>query len=247
MTDDEHWVRRAGHPLRAALRATGLDLVRFPRGPIAEHLNGLGVDTVIDVGANEGQYARQLREYGFTGRIISFEPGAAAFAALQRAARPDANWTCHPHACGQVNTTMELAVSAHSVFSSLRPVRADTVALASDADVVRHERVDVRRLDGLWGPLALEGRRVWVKSDTQGSDRDVLTGLGTQLASVVGIQIEMSVVPLYEGQPSWTEMIAWLESEGFALSSVIPGFRDPGRWRLLEMDGLFVNQRRLAR
>lgn len=222
-------------------------MVRFPRGPVAEHLTGLGIDTVVDVGANEGQYARQLREYGFTGRIISFEPGAAAFAALQRAAAGDPGWTCHPCACGREHTTMELGVSAHSVFSSLRPVRPDTVALASDAGVVRREQVEVRRLDELWETLALDGRRVWVKSDTQGSDRDVLDGLGARLASVSGVQIEMSVVPLYDGQPPWTDMIAWLEHEGFTLSSVIPGFRDPERWRLMEMDGLFVNQRPLAR
>ena len=247
MGRDEHWAQRAGHPLRTALRAAGLDVVRFPRGPIAEHLNGLAIDTVIDVGANEGQYASQLREYGFTGRIHSFEPGAAAFSALQRAASGDPRWTCHPQACGREHTTMELGVSAYSVFSSLRAVRPDTVALTSEAGVVRRERVDVRRLDELWQELALDGQRVWVKSDTQGSDRDVLLGLGARLTSVIGVQIEMSVVPLYEGQPSWTEMMAWLETEGFALSSVVPGFRDPARWRLMELDGLFVNQQQLAR
>ena len=75
----------------------GLDLVRHkslrhPLGRRVRLINGLGVDLVIDVGANEGQYARELRTFGYDGLIISLEPLAKPYAILQAASRRDAKW-----------------------------------------------------------------------------------------------------------------------------------------------------------
>src|SRR5690242_20492587 len=50
------------------------------------------IDTVIDVGANTGQYASALRKAGYTGRIISFEPLSEAYAELEKKSRPDPKW-----------------------------------------------------------------------------------------------------------------------------------------------------------
>src|SRR2546430_1727331 len=54
-----------------------------------------GIDLVIDVGANQGQFARTMRDQlGYRGRIVSFEPLTHAFAALLRTAAGDPSWSC---------------------------------------------------------------------------------------------------------------------------------------------------------
>ncbi len=83
--------------IRRMVRARGWDLVRYPGGRHADHLRGLllvelGVDLVIDVGANVGQYGTQLRDWGYRGRIMSFEPMRDEYAALSRLAEADGNW-----------------------------------------------------------------------------------------------------------------------------------------------------------
>jgi SAM-dependent methyltransferase len=77
--------------VRSVLRASGIEVHRFdPRDVmvrqettfpwrLARLLKHYQIDTVLDVGANTGQYARMLRQQGFAGRIVSFEPLAAAF------------------------------------------------------------------------------------------------------------------------------------------------------------------------
>ena len=55
-------------------------------------INNNKIDTVLDIGANKGQYAQSLRRFGFKGRIISFEPLNKEFNILQKNSKNDSNW-----------------------------------------------------------------------------------------------------------------------------------------------------------
>ena len=83
-------------------------------------LSAFAVDCVFDVGANEGQYAAQLRaDVGFTGIILSFEPNPAAFAILAKRAEHDAGWHVFNLALSDFDGTAPFHVMAASQFSSL--------------------------------------------------------------------------------------------------------------------------------
>jgi hypothetical protein len=58
---------------------------------------------------------------------------------------------------------------------------------------------------------------VFLKTDTQGYDWNVLHGAGEKLAQVIGVQTELSVIPLYEGSTHYLKMLAFLEAQGFAI------------------------------
>ena len=110
--------------IRPALRRLGYDVVRFdPRNDPTSHRAALirerGVDLVLDVGANDGPFARQLREAGYRGRIVSFEPQAAAYAALRGAAAADPLWECRNVAVGADEGEVVLNIAANSSSSSL--------------------------------------------------------------------------------------------------------------------------------
>jgi len=75
------WLNRK---LRQYARKLGFDVVKYrpTRHPLARTrflFERFGIDLVLDVGANTGQYARQLRHTGYRGRIVSFEPLASAY------------------------------------------------------------------------------------------------------------------------------------------------------------------------
>jgi len=79
-----------------------------------------------------------------------------------------------------------------------------------------------------------------LKIDTQGYEREVLKGATGLLGRVASIQVEISLVPLYAGAPTLTEMVSYIEGLGYELFSLVPGFRDARSGRLLQMDGFFI-------
>ena len=113
---------------RNLLRGRGWDIIRWtglqhPLGQRMRLLRHYGVTVVLDVGANEGQYGRELRLAGYKGRIVSFEPMAAPFAKLATAARSDPGWDVVQLALGEANAETEINVSRNSVS---RPVEGLT-------------------------------------------------------------------------------------------------------------------------
>jgi FkbM family methyltransferase len=225
--------------VRRLIRRAGYDVRPHPDpGVLGFHLRRLGVDTILDVGANEGRYARHVREIGFEGRIISFEPLSATFARLQAASAGDDRWECHPLALGAADAHTEMAVSECTEFSSFLPLQPVAQAVHPTSRPVRRERVEIRTLDGIFAGLQLTGRTLWLKSDTQGFELQVLEGARQYLDAFVGVQLELSLRPIYNGQPGFEQVVGEMRRRGFVLNALLPGFADD--WELLEVDGLFV-------
>jgi FkbM family methyltransferase len=197
-------------------------------------------DTVLDVGANAGQYGRSLRISGFTGRIISFEPIPAVHAKLVRDAASDPNWTVAPcGALGRARGEMQINLANNSLSSSLLPMHDIHLKAAPESRFVATETVRVERLDDMVQPLLPCGR-LMLKVDTQGYEEEVFAGAGSVLERACALQVELSLVPLYAGAPSLRRMLEVCETAGFELHGLVPGFHDAASGRLLQMDGLFL-------
>lgn len=202
-----------------------------------------GVDCVIDVGANAGQYATMLRrDVGFAGTILSFEPNPAVFADLDRRAASDPHWHCHNIALSDRDETMPFNIMASNQFSSLNaPAMGQDAIFEGRNRIERTVDVACRRLDGLWPDLAARHgiRTPLLKMDTQGHDRAVCMGAGDALGRMAGVQTELAVRPIYTGATGYQAMIALLADAGFSLNALFAN--NKGHFPLLvEMDGLFV-------
>jgi FkbM family methyltransferase len=199
-------------------------------------------DTVLDVGANAGQYGRSLRVSGFTGRIISFEPIAAVHAKLVREAASDPNWAVAPcGALGRARGEMTINLASNSLSSSLLPMHDIHLKAAPESRFVATERVRIERLDDMVQPLAPTGRLL-LKVDTQGYEEEVFAGARAVLERACALQVELSLVPLYESAPTLRRMLEVCEDAGFELHGLVPGFHDAASGRLLQMDGLFLRR-----
>ena len=197
------------------------------------------VDLVIDVGANEGQFGRQLRTF-YSQELISFEPVAAPFAKLAAAASTSPEWHVQHCGLGSQPATRTMHVSDDTAFSSLLRTNDYALRRFGRAHPCSEETVVVRRLDEVLGESVrdLDRRRLFLKLDTQGFDLEVFHGLGERIDQVVMLQSEVSLIPLYEGMPHWTDVIGAYERAGLQIAGMFPVTRDG--CRVIEYDCLMI-------
>ncbi len=201
------------------------------------------IDCVVDAGANEGQFAAELRSDGYRGAIVSFEPAGQQFESLRRNAAGNASWHLRREALGSREEQRPLRVMRRSAFSSFLDPAANQPAETSRGNEVEHvENVSVRRLDAVAQeiPALKNARRVLLKMDTQGFDLEVFAGAAGILDRVVALQSELSLAPLYQGMPHFTEALAEFEAAGFRLCSIAPVVRDAATLALIECDCLML-------
>jgi FkbM family methyltransferase len=216
------------------------------RHNLAEVLRRYCIDTVLDVGANEGQFARLLREgVGFRGTIHSFEPASQPFAKLTTRAASDSNWQTHRLAFGRSAGEVTLNVSEYSTFSSLLRPNSFGTGTFSDMRVVSKEKVPMSTLDSFLDEHFV-GRdaRILLKMDTQGGDLDVFASARGSISRICALISELSLIPIYEGMPRYVEMLETYEDSGFAVSGIFPVTRTSSL-ALIEVDCLTVRSETL--
>ena len=207
---------------------------------LADVLERLGVEIVIDVGANYGQYRALLRQIGFTGRIVSFEPVARPFQHCAALAADDPGWSVHRLAIGRRAQRRRIKVGSSEDFSSFLGLSRYGRDTFDELSLDRTERVHVRTLDSVWGELiGGEAQRVFLKTDTQGWDLQVYRGASRHLSRVIGTQCEVAVQRLYRRMPGYRRTLAFLERRGFALTGLYPVWRDAAL-RVGEFDCVMV-------
>ena len=197
------------------------------------------VDLVLDAGAADGGYGKSLRKFGYTGRIVSFEPLSESYESLSATIRNDPTWTAHQLALGAESGPATINIASNRASSSFRAMLDSHRAAAPAVDYVAQETVTVSRLDDVDDEYVTSARRPFLKVDTQGFEREVLAG-GTNLVSrCVGLQLELSFIPLYDGGMLVDEAIAWAYEQGFHLVNVEQGYSAPSG-EILQVDGVFT-------
>lgn len=231
--------------VKTGLRKIGLEVHRFvpassPTAQIIASLRKFGIDLVLDVGANQGQFALELRSGGYEGNILSFEPLSAVHDQLLRASSSDPRWDVYPRtALGNHDGQIEINIAGNSVSSSILPMLDLHRNAAPESAYLGKEKVEMAMLDTLVGPYLDQSRAAFLKIDTQGYEWQVLEGAKDSLSRFQGVLLELTFVPLYEDQHLWREMIDRLEAEGFSLWAMQPGFTDAHSGQTLQADGLF--------
>jgi FkbM family methyltransferase len=232
------WVTQA---VIRGLGRRGLAVQRHPAWRRQALLATHRIDTVFDVGAARGGFAKELRQFGYAGRIVSFEPMAAAYADLSAAAGDDASWTTLHTALGDAAGRQTINIASNSDSSSLLAMEDEHRAAAPHVDYVGTEEIDVARLDDVAPAHLPSGARSFLKIDTQGFEKQVLAGGATTLASCLGLQLELSFVPLYSGGMLVDEAVSFAYDAGFELVAVAQGFTSP-RGPVLQADGVFFRR-----
>jgi FkbM family methyltransferase len=234
---------------KAVARMLGLEVRGFrPSSSQAAQLRRMlrshGVNLIFDVGANAGQFGRELRWHvGYRGRIVSFEPITAVHRALTKTAAGDRLWEVAPCvAIGAEHGSIEINIACNSVSSSVLPILAAHVSAAPMSRYSGTETVALMPLDALAQEYFGADSVAFLKIDTQGYESQVLQGAKQTLARVVGVQLELSLVPLYAGQALMPELIGYVQDLGFDLWGIAPTFAEANTGRMLQVDATFFRR-----
>jgi len=206
-----------------------------------ELINRHNIDLVIDVGANMGQFAIDLRNAGYNGQIISFEPITECYDHLQLIA--DKNWTIENYALGDTNTTETINISNKTVFSSiLNTSEFGKSNFSESIKIIDKQTIHIKKLDDVIHSLVnnLDNKKIFLKLDTQGYDNRVILGATDTLAYVHVLQTEASCKAIYEETPPFYETLKQLSTIGFNITGIFPLSQDKNTMELLEFDCLLI-------
>ena len=218
----------------------GYNLTKY--SPYQEYrmlFNHYGITKVIDIGANEGQFASFIRKSGFKGELHSFEPLNEAFGKISTLAEKDKNWQVYQLAVGNNCCKSEINVSENSVSSSILDMNNSHLAFAPQSRYTKKQEIEIKTLDSLKETLQLDKGNIFLKIDTQGFEKNVLVGAENALQYIDTIQLELSLVPLYNGEELFYEISKYLYDKGFNLVKMIPGIYDKKSRETLQFDGIF--------
>ena len=201
------------------------------------------IRVVLDVGANVGQFASKIRQRGYSGKIISFEPLKSARQKLITLANNDNNWFVHDRAAvGDINGEVSINVSRNLSSSSIMPMLDAHSKVEPNSVYIDCETTPLITLDSVSDHYLAEFDKCFIKIDTQGYESQVLDGADETLNNVSAVMCELSLIPLYSGQDLWRDMITKLDKKGFELWSIERGFTDKTNGRTLQVDAVFVKK-----
>lgn len=226
--------------LRLGLHRADLSIARDPYvNRLSRALDYARIDTVLDIGANVGQFGRMLRDAGFAGDLISVEPLETAHRRLARRAGRDPRWHTLNVAVGESRSTAHINISENSFSSSLLTMTNRHLKAAPESRVIGSQVVEVTTVADLVRDRGLDPTKTLLKVDTQGFEKQVLDGAGDLVDQFAAVQLELSMEELYEGQLLFDDLVALLQAHGLRLWTLETGISDE-HGQLLQCDGLFL-------
>jgi FkbM family methyltransferase len=199
------------------------------------------IDLVFDIGANKGQYATGIIDAGYKNRIVSFEPLTSAHSIIDSASKKYSSWTVAERcAIGSQNQEIEINISANSVSSTLLNMLDTHIEGAPESKIIGKEKVKVYPLDEIASQYLSGSKNIFLKIDVQGFEQEVLKGAQNMLSKAKGVEMEISLVPLYEDQ-KWllADILDYMTKRGFRLTSIVPAFTDNKTGIVLQCNGIF--------
>jgi FkbM family methyltransferase len=229
--------------IRKLLNRLGYELIEYSSSKharIRKLLDYHQIDLVLDVGANTGQYFKFLRTAGYYGRVVSFEPLSDAYSQLVKMSKKDPNWEIAARtAIGNLEGEISINIAGNSQSSSLLPMLDRHKETYPTSVYVGSETVKITKLDYIASHYISDNNRIFLKIDVQGYEQQVLEGAKSILSQVEEIQLEMSLVPFYEGELLLTEMLDYMKNLGYSLHYLDPVICDPNTGQMLQLDGIF--------
>lgn len=187
---------------------------------------GINLKTIIDVGANIGQFALATHRFYPQAIIHSFEPVPDCFQKLTDNVEGIYNIHTYNFALGNQNNEISFFQNAHSHASSALKVskyQKENIPKTKDYQEIR---VQCLRLDEFKFEQPLIAP-ILLKLDVQGFEKNVLEGASVLLEKIDYLVLEVSFIPMYEGEPLFDEMHTYLKEKGFKLVAPIGALPDP--------------------
>ena len=215
-----------------------------PDKNLLKSIKQFNVNSVIDVGANEGQFALKLINSKFKGDIISFEPLKDEHSLLNKLSFKKKNWkVARRCALGNKNKIMQLNISGNRQSSSLLKILRKHTELRPDSSIIKTDSVNVEKLDNFKSDISKFKKNLLLKIDTQGSEIDVLRGAAKVIKNIKCLFVEVSLVSLYKNQKLWLDVIKYVKKLNFEVWSIDPLLRNNNTGQTYQVDIFFYKKK----
>lgn len=204
---------------------------------IAQHC-GKNLRTIIDVGANKGQFAIAAHREFKDADIYSYEPVPNTFKKLEYNTKNIDKINVFNFGLGDSNSEIDFYENEYSHASSALPVSDIQVKVAPQTKKTRTIKVPIKRLDDVFEKINTNDGLILLKIDVQGFEKEVLLGGGQFLNRVDYLLFETSFERLYDGEPLFDEMNDFVKKQGFKLIRPV-GFWQTKDLQILQMDMLY--------
>jgi FkbM family methyltransferase len=230
------------------LKEFGFEVRKFGRGELddlsrfVKLCKDSGVTHILDIGANKGQFAVDLRFANYSGYIISVEPTKDAWDELKKRAEKDAKWIVADRCgLGREASSMTINVSGNSYSSSFLPMENLHLISAPESEYTKVEKVDIVSLEELISSLGIPGSALFgLKLDTQGYEAEVLEGIGSLRESIMVLFTELSLRPLYTGALTFLPMFELISGLGYRCVGLSHEFSELKTGEMLQVNGTFI-------
>lgn len=206
----------------------GFDIMKrshFDTG-LADHLKTVlknrKIDCVLDVGANIGQYGNFLRNIGFNGYIVSFEPIQSVYDELCRQSVHDPKWLCYNLALSDQAQSKEINIYPDTQFSSFLDASDYSKKTWHELNIVSTEMVNLVRLDDVLDEIKNQTacQNFYLKMDTQGFDLNIFRGALESLRDIKAIQSEIALIYVYNNMDDSYDVLKEYHKNGFFISNM---------------------------
>jgi FkbM family methyltransferase len=194
--------------------------------------------TVIDVGANVGQFAVAAAMVFPNAAIHTFEPDPKSVERLRANTSSLRNVTIYPIGLGDSEGTVELRVNSHSLSSSILQLATAHRAAFPEAREIGTVTVKLSTLDSIFSQIEL-ATPVLLKLDVQGYEAMTLRGGTETLKRVQYAVLEASLKPMYDGEVLFLDLVHMMEGFGCTFLRPIGSLANPATGEVLQMDVLF--------
>ena len=197
-------------------------------------------NTILDIGANEGQFASKMRLFFPQAKICSFEPIQSVYQILTNNFLNDSNFRAYPLGLGDENMETQFYENESSASSSLLRMK-DHTAHFDKALQTKPISITVKRLDEVLANEPLP-KPMLVKIDVQGFEDKVIAGGKEILSKADLIVCEVSFTQLYEGQKLFDDIYATLTALGFSYAGNLEQLHSPANNAVLQADAIFIKK-----
>ena len=221
----------------------GVDVKMTDEEVLMKQIEFNKIDLIFDIGANEGQFSELIFKLGYKGKIVSFEPLSEVHKKIVMRSGKFSGWEVAERcAIGEKDEETEINISKNTLSSSVLKIKKEHTDAEPESVITGTEKIKVYKLDSIGEKYSASAKNIFLKIDTQGYEEKILNGASDFLKNVKGLLVETSLVPLYEGQALFKEILNKVESAGFELTGVQPAFINKETGRTLQVDAIFFRQ-----
>jgi FkbM family methyltransferase len=205
-------------------------------------LRSAGIKTILDIGANEGQFAEKINLILPEAKKICFEPLKDPFEKLKNKFENDNNFSFFHLALGNMDGEQKIFRNEYSPSSSILPMKLTHKEAFDFARCEFEEVIEIRKLDNLAESIFID-KPYLVKMDVQGFESEVIKGGIKTVGQAEIIILETSFIQLYEGAPLFDDIYLVLKDMGFSYVGSFEQLRRPRDGKILQQDSLFINSK----